>query len=284
MSGPTPTADFPTLLRLLDDDTPEVRHSVAEALSGFDGDVSERLGELGQAPGPSELRLLSRLLHPSRRTRLRREWLVPANGLAGLHEDWDHCESLMRALSDFLHDGVTLRQPLIDALDLLAEESEESFLRHGAAGLLARLFGPGMLRCDPDDDFNPEHLDLAAVATGRASNALGCGLVVLLVARRIDASVSALNLPGAFLLVCDDARGGTLHDPGDHGREVEREDLLRRIRHYPAEIRARCARPATPGELVLRLLEELATSFAVLEENADAALIETLVKSLDRRA
>ncbi len=281
MSGPPPTVDFPTLLRLLDDDTPEVRRSVAAALSCYEGDVSELLGESGFSLELPELELLSQLLRPARRERLRREWLVPAHGIHSLHEDWDHSESMLRALSDFLHDGVTIRQPLGDALDLLAEESEDAYHAGGAGALLRWLLGGGMLRSDPDGDIDPRHLDLAAVAGGHPSNAVGCGMVVLLVARRLGAAISAINLPGSFLLVCDGETGESLHDPSARGREVDREDFIHRIRRYPTEVRLRCGRPASPGELVLRMTEELATAFAILEQEEDAALIERLVESLE---
>lgn len=280
MSGPSSTIDFPTLLRLLDDDTPEVRRSVAAELSKTGGDVSDLLVEVGTNLGRPRLSLLSELLHPARRERLRREWLVPGRGLQSLHEDWDHSESMLRAISDFLHDGVTLRQSLGDAIDLLAEEYATVCDEGGARELVEALFAGNTLRCDNEGEVDPRHLDLAAVASGRPSNAVGCGMVVLLVARRLGAPTSAINLPGSFLLVCDDEHGGTIHDPSARGREVDREDLLQRASTYPPEIRMRGGRPASPGELVLRVLEELATSFAVLEQVEDATLIERLIESL----
>ena len=113
------------LLRLLDDDSPPVRASVENALSAFGGDVSELLGESEVHLGEAELELLSLLLLPSRRERLRREWVVPAGGAAAVQDDWELFEALLRSLSDYLHDGVTMRQPLGDALDLLAEDLEQ---------------------------------------------------------------------------------------------------------------------------------------------------------------
>ncbi|MCH7227533.1 transglutaminase family protein [Haloferula sp. A504] len=279
MPGPSPTADFATLLRLLDDETPEVRQSVATALGSFDGDVSELIGEIEGPLRADHLHLLSDLLRPARRARLRREWIIPGQGLACLHEDWDHSESMLRVISDFLHDGVTLRQPLVDALDLLAEESEPAFLRGGAVGLLQHLLAGGTLRCDSIDELQPAHLDLAAAASGHPSNAVGCGAVTLLVARRLGAAISGINLPATLLLVCEDAQGGTVHDPASHGREIDREDLLHRISRHPDEVRIRCGRPISPGELLLRVVEELALCYSALEQDEDADLFDQLVAS-----
>ena len=114
------------LLRLLDDETPAVRESVQQVLTEFNGDLSEHLPDLGIDLSIHERSLLSRLLHPGRRKRLRKEWLVPSGGWPALGNDWDRVEALMRMLSDYLHDGITLRLPVADALDLLAEEYELS--------------------------------------------------------------------------------------------------------------------------------------------------------------
>jgi hypothetical protein len=63
------------------------------------------------------------MLRPARREILVRDWIAPSGGAMALHEDWESFEALLRTISDFLHDGITLRQPLSDALDLLMEEA-----------------------------------------------------------------------------------------------------------------------------------------------------------------
>lgn len=268
------------MLRLLDDDSPPVRASVEAALAAYGGDVSELLGGLDAGLGEAELELLSLLLQPARRERLRREWVVPAGGAAAVHDDWEQFEALLRTLSDYLHDGVTLRQPLADALDLLAEELEAIAADHGAAGLNRVLFEEGRFTANTDEEDEPENYDLARVLAGHPSNAIGLGLIFLLVARRLDIDVEGINLPRSFLCRYQDEGHVVLTEPHLKGRLVLPEDLAHRIRRYPREVRALAARPASPGELLVRVVEELATSWSVRGETEDAELMEELLTTL----
>lgn len=268
------------LLRLLDDDSPPVRASVESALSAFGGDVSELLGEMELKLDDADLELLSLLLLPARRERLRREWIVPAGGAAAVQDDWEQFEALLRTLSDYLHDGVTLRQPLGDALDLLAEEFETIGDEEGAAGLNRVLFESGRFSANRDEEDDPDNYDLAHVLAGHPSNAIGLGLVFLLVARRLDLDAEGINLPKSFLCRFHDEGHVVMTEPVANGRRISAEDLAHRIRRYPREIRALAARPASPGELLVRVVEELATSWSVRGETEDAELMEELLTTL----
>ncbi len=268
------------LLRLLDDDSPVVRSSIEDALAVFGGDVSELLGGLDAELGEPELELLSLLLLPARRERLRREWIVPAGGAAAVHDDWEQFEALLRTLSDYLHDGVTLRQPLADALDLLAEDLEGVAAEHGAAGLNQALFEDGRFTANIEEEDEPENYDLARVLSGHPSNALGLGLIFLLVARRLDLDVEGINLPRSFLCRYQDEGEIVLTEPHVKGRVVLPEDLAHRIRRYPREVRSLAGRAASPGELLVRVVEELATSWSVRGDTEDAELMEELLATL----
>jgi regulator of sirC expression with transglutaminase-like and TPR domain len=268
------------LLRLLDDDSPPVRASVEAALSAFDGDVSELLVELHADLSEADLELLSLMLLPARRERLRREWVVPASGAGAVQDDWDQLEALLRSLSDYLHDGVTIRQPLCDALDLLAEELEDIAAQDGAAGLNKALFESGRFKANFREEDDPDNYDLAHVLAGNPSNAFGLGLVFLFVAQRLDIDVEGINLPQSFLCRYHDEGQIVLTEPAMKGRAITNEDLAHRIRRYPREVRALAARPATPGELLVRVVEELATSWSVRGETADAELMEELLATL----
>jgi hypothetical protein len=125
-AAPPEPEELDALLRLLDDETPSVREQVAQRLALCGGDISEWLATQPRILSREEKSLLTEMLSPGRREALAREWIAPTGGAAALSEDWDSVESLLRVLSDFLHDGIALRQPLADALDLLAEEAAKA--------------------------------------------------------------------------------------------------------------------------------------------------------------
>jgi regulator of sirC expression with transglutaminase-like and TPR domain len=269
-----------SLLKLLDDDTPAVRIAVREALRDYEGDVSEELASLNVQLSEADQALLSSLLMTDRRERLRREWVVPEAGADAVADDWEHFEALLRQLSDYLHDGVTLRQPLGDALDLLAEEVEPELGMSGEAMLNQLLFSAKKLRPNFIEEDAPENYDLAAALAGRPTNSLGMGLIFLLMANRLQLQVEGLSLPGAFLCRYEDDGQVVITDPLLGGREILAEDLEHRVRKYPRDVRERASRAATPGELLIRVIEELATSWAARGELEDAELMETLLNSL----
>lgn len=250
------------------------------ALADFGGDVSELLGEMEVDLGEPDLELLSILLKPARRERLRREWVVPADGAAAVHDDWEQFEALLRTLSDYLHDGVSLRQPLGDALDLLAEELQPIADHEGPAGMNRALFESGRFSANLHEEDDPDNYDLAHVLAGNPSNAVGLGLVFLLLARRMDLDVDGLTLPRSLLCRFHEDGEVILSEPAVKGRRVQVDDLAHRMRRYPRDVRAIASRPATPGELLVRVVEELATSWSVRGEVEDAELMEELLATL----
>lgn len=274
---PTPE-ELDALLRLLDDETPEVRSRVAERIALCGGDISEWLATQPRPLSAHEKSVLAELLSPPRREALEREWLVPTGGAPALREDWESFEAMLRAISDFLHDGITIRQPLSDALDLLAEEAEESGVV-SANDLRAFLFEGDRLSGNQEDYDDPRNSDLAwSIAEGR-SNPLGLGIVFLLVARRLDLVVEAVNFPGHFLCRIYEDGYPIIIDCFDHGRLHLQSTLLEDPDLGRAQ-RSVLRQTADPGTVLLRLLNNLVAALDVAERADDARLIRKLRATL----
>jgi hypothetical protein len=277
--GPCPDdREIAALLRLLDDDTPEVRAALERRFADLDGDVSERLGMLETAPGDAQMELLSRMLAPGRRRRLIEEWQSPVGGAAAMGEDWDHLECLLRNLSDFLHDGVTLRQPLSDVLDLLADEAEENGVS-SADDLRIFLFEAGTYVANELGAGDPRNLDLAWVADAGRSDALGLSLLYLLIARRLDLEVEGVDYPGHFFCRIHEEGNAYLIDCFDFGRPHLQDVLLQRGDIGRTEKQLLASRVG-PGGLLLRVLAELEKRLGQFGRVEDAALIRRLCGTL----
>jgi len=273
MSGGAPASgELSALLRLIDDETPVVRDRVAARLAMTSGDLSESIADLGWNANKTERAILSELLHPARAETLRREWIVPGS----MGDDWDSLEHLLRLISDFLHDGVSLRQSLPDALDLLAEESEEGGASESEEALCEFLFGGGRFRGNREAYYDPRNSDLGhALATGE-SNPIGLCLVFLFTARRLGLEVSGVPFPGHFLCRYHEDGEPVIVDCFDHGRRHRLSELLDGHPELGLQQKLSLKTVATPGMILNRVLSNLSSAFSGLNREEDVRLISEL--------
>lgn len=273
-AGSTIDWEIGALLRLLDDETPEVRAALERRFGELAGDLSEQLATWECGMDDASLAWLSRMLAPGRRRRLIEEWQSPLGGAAAMGEDWDLFESLLRNLSDFLHDGVTLRQPLSDVLDLLADEAVDRGVS-SADDLRIFLFEEGTYVANESGSGDPRNLDLAWVADSGRSDALGLSLLYLLIARRLDLDVEAVDYPGHFFCRIHEDGQAYLIDCFDFGRPHLQDVLMQSGDIGRTEKQFLSARVG-PGGLLLRVLAELEKRLAQNDREEDAGLIGRL--------
>ncbi len=277
-AAPPAPGELEALLRLLDDETPEVRERVAARLALCGGDISEWLATQPRALSKQEQRLLADMLSPPRREILAREWIAPTGGAAALQEDWESFEALLRILSDFLHDGISLRQPLSDALDLLAEEAADDGVT--TANELRKFLFDGTRLTGNQEEYNdPRNSDLAwSIAEGR-SNPLGLCLIFMLVGRRLNFEIEGVNFPGHFMCRIFEDGYPLIIDCFDRGQLhvqftlLESPDLSRSQRNLLRQ-------SVGPGTILLRLLNNLYQALEQAARDEDARLIKQLQATL----
>lgn len=279
MNAEPPAPDeLSALLRLLDDDTPAVREQVAQRFALCGGDLSEWLATQPRSLSKQEKTLLSEMLGAPRREALARDWIAPSGGAAALQEDWESFEALLRILSDFLHDGISLRQPLSDALDLLAEEAADDGIS-SPNELRSFLFDGTRLAGNQSDYYDPRNSDLAwSIAEGR-SNPLGLCLIFMLVGRRLNFDIEGVNFPGHFMCRIFEDGYPIVIDCFDHGQLhlqstlLESPSLTRSQRNLIRE-------SVDPGSILLRLLNNLHAALEKTDRTEDARLVKDLLATL----
>ena len=267
-------------MSLLDDETPEVRERVAGRIAEVaTGDLSEWLASRAAPLAAADEALLSDMLGPPRRDTLWREWVVPSGGRAALAEDWERMEAMLRVLSDFLHDGVTLRQPLSDALDLLAEDAGNADC--GAEeDLIGFLFADGRFKGNRKAYHDPRNADIAWVLAEGRSNPIGLSLVLLLVARRLDFDVEGVNFPGHFL--CRIHRDGEpwIVDCFDKGKLHRQSELMAGDSELTRQQKRLIEATADPGTILHRLLNNLIVALHRAGRVDDSSLVRELRETL----
>jgi len=270
-----PAVKITSLLTLLDDDTEEVRSGVQDALLRFQGDATDELAAAGLRLKAKEAKLLSQSLHPGRRSVLQQEWAYPAHQLDATDGDWETFEALLRLISDFLHDGVTMRQSLSDELDLLAEAASGKVTT--ASELARHLFGNAVLTGNRLTPFNIQNSDLAWCIQEGESNPLGLSLIYMLVGQRLEIPVYGCNYPGHFLSLIDHGGEATIVDPFHNGRLTSVRELLRDHPEISKDAKRCLHQPCTLAQMLARILANLHFAFAKVNRKKDAELIEELM-------
>lgn len=251
---------------------------MVERIALLGGDLSEWLTGSCLTLGGHERKLLTELLQPARRAALRRDWQAPTGGAAAMRDDWDELEAMLRVLSDFLHDGVSLRQPLPDALDLLAEEAGEAGIA-SARELSVFLFKEGRLTANDGGNDDPRNSDLAwSIAEGR-SNPLGLSVVFILVARRLGMVVEGVNFPGHFLTRLYEDGYPVIVDCHDEGR-LHLQATLLESPDLGREERAQLRGTAATGTILSRLLNNLIAALDAAGRLEDERLVRELRRAL----
>jgi Transglutaminase-like superfamily len=280
MNAPPPDPkEIAALLRLLDDETPEVRSVVTGRLAEVGGDISEILPDMASGLKGAEKRILSDLLMPARRRILREEWLTPSFGSAALGGDWELFESQLRLLSDFLHDGISLRQPLSDALDLLVEEALENGVAC-ANDLRVFLFEQGRLKANRKDYYDPRNSDLAWCIGEGVSNPIGLGVIFMLLGQRLGYEIEGIPFPGHFLCRIQEDGYPLIVDCFDRGRIHSQKVLIDPNNDLNREQRRALQDSAGLGTILLRTLNNLIDAFQRLQRAEDADLIKEMRDSM----
>jgi hypothetical protein len=277
--APPAPEELHALLRLLDDETPAVRERVAERIALCGGDLSEWLAAQPHSLNSRERSLLAEMLSPPRRELLAREWIAPTGGAAALQEDWEAFEALLRSLSDFLHDGISLRQPLSDALDLLAEEAADDGVTT-ANELRAFLFEGDRLTGNQADYQDPRNSDLAWCIAEGHSNPLGLCLIFMLVGRRLHFEIEGVNFPGHFMCRIFEDGFPVIIDCFDSGELHSQSELLENSALNRVQ-RLLLRQTVDPGTILLRLLNNLIEALKQANRDDDAQLVQKLRATLE---
>ncbi len=276
------TSDLPYLIRLLDDDDPSVYPVVSQQLTEFGGDISQDLAALGIEVPNSRKKRLSSILAVGRRKTLEDEWLVPSRGVSSWEDDWESFEHTLRLLSDFLHDGVTLRPSLSDSLDLLADEVRDDLVDPTAEELRDWLFAGGKFTGAKKKADACEYFDLCHVMDVQRGNPTSLACLFMLIGRRLGARVDGCSYPAHFLARIQVDGKTSLVDCFHRGRTFDVESLLQAHPEISAKARAAVLSQGHLGVILHRYVTEIRNSLLAGKCDEDAEFFTQLADTLER--
>ncbi len=262
---------LPYLLRLLDDDSPDVRGAVLDQFAAFGDSLEYHLRGLHL---PEHHRIIQRLLREGRRRRLSAGWA----GLSAIEGDKPRLEAGHDLVSRFLR-ADAMEGTLGEALDALAGEFRSGLYENDALALSEFLFQIKGLAGARDTYYNPRNSDLLHVITKREGLPISLSCVYMLVAHRLGMIVEGCNLPGHFLALALHGGRKFVIDCFNGGIVLLDSDLARLSSSAPVRTTDLTVLECDAGVILARVLRNIGAAFRRSEDEQaaeDAALVEKL--------
>lgn len=274
------SAELVSLIKLLDDPDPTVKTAVEEYFTQFEGDISEEIAGEAISLSHVEKKLLSQYLLPGRRRTLAQNWLIPDRFQHADCNDFETFEFLLSLLSDYLHDGITLRPSLADSIDQLMDEIHLAEVSSDVDQLSRFLFGSGRFMGNRNRYFAKENSDLVWVTHNTLGNPISLVVLYMLIANRFGLTVQGCNYPGHFLAWIPSSEKRYLIDAYNRGRILNPEQIMLDNPSITENARKALNTPCSLRVIMNRMLNNIETSLAKEGLEGEISFIQRLKKSL----
>jgi len=267
-------SQLPWLLRLLDDDSPEVRTAVRDQFASFGDKLEDYLDTLELPRTERERGLIESLVREGRRRRLRDGWEM----LASVHGDKPLLEAGQDLVSRFLRRDRAGRS-LPEELDVLADGFGTGTRDQDPLSLAEYLFRTRGLTGDRETCDDPAGSDLHRVITTGKGLPISLVSIYILVAHRLGLRVEGCNLPGHFLALADHGGRTFVVDCFNDGTVLLDADLARLSAHAPVRTVDLAALKCDAHVILARVLRNLTAALRRKGDEQsleDASLLEKL--------
>jgi len=274
------SSDIVHIIKLLDDPDPSVQVAIEGFLEQFDGNISEHIVGEAISLTKAQRTQLSGYLLPGRKKVLQDNWFVPNRFQLADSRDVDSLEYLLSLLSDFLHDGITLRPSLADSLDQLLDEVHTAGAGDSVSDLVKFLFKSGQFTGNRARYFSKDNSDLVWVLNHSTGNPISLVAILILIAHRLDLEVEGCNYPGHFLAWVPNGDKPYLLDPFNRGRILSPQQIMRDNSGISERAKKALSGPCALRSVVVRTLNNIETSMLKGHFTSDIELMKQLKGSL----
>lgn len=272
-------AQLPHLLKLLDDDAPDVRRELSRAFASFGPALKEELDKLDPPPSEEQRHLLQWLLEENHRAWVLEawpEWVASPEGPEKLEAGYE-------LLSRF-QTRLTYDRRLGFLLDDLAREYADKTPEPDVRTLAEFLFRDyGLRGAKAQEFYNPLNSDLVYVIHEKRGLPISLASVYILVGERLGLTVYGVNFPGHFLARVTSNDRPLIVDCFNGGRFFSEEEIIATHRGPEEALRRLLRSPADASTIIARVLRNLVGSFERGRQPENARFAGELLEKLERQ-
>lgn len=273
----TDPKQIPYLIKLLDDDSEDIRREVTRQLLSFGPLLKEELARLPAEVFRHHAGLLGPVLVDLQRGWLRQKW----QGWFSVSDDKEKLEAALSLLADFQL-GAQLEYPetLSRMLDRLAVEYRLKYLENDSLQLARFLFKDCGLAGEKDEYYHPLNSNLKYVIKQKRGLPISLCCVYMLVGRRLGLTVEGYNFPGHFMASIENRGEAVLVDCFNGGSLIRRDEVTI-LTDSGRELMDTLPRTTDAQTIIRRVLANLIRAYHLQKDSANQQLMAELFRELE---
>ncbi len=274
---------IPHLIKLLDDESLDIRETVVKELEAFGPTLKEELKSMALPLNAIQKGYIHEILEGHKRIWLNHIW---PSWLSLLTEegddvaDYKRLESALSILSEFLS-SPDCHIRLKGLLDELALAYKIRYKENDPIQLAKFLFKEKKLRGDEDDYYNPQNSNLIYVIKEKKGIPISLCAVFMLVGLRLGIRVEGCHFPGHFLARIPFGEKRFFVDCFNGGQIIEKNDLLDTKEDVFDGMENVLNETANVQTIVRRFLANLIRAFQMREDAKNSGLLIKLFRDMD---
>lgn len=208
------------LVKLVDDESLEIRRDVLAELSKYGIGLEQALVDNDILPNESQLKFLTPLFIKLRKNYLKNNW----DTIFTIPDEFLQLEQALDLIIKFQF-GLAYSKKLGDSLDKLANEFRDKFPDGNELDLSNFLFEFKKLHGTDEDYYNPLNSNLIHVLENKSGIPISLALIYILIGHRLGLRIEGCNFPGHFLAKTFQNDEMVLIDCHNGGRLIYEKDL-----------------------------------------------------------
>jgi len=267
---------LPYLLRLLEDESPNVREHVVRELVAFGPELDAEIGAMTETLTFRQRTLLDTVLSAHRNVSSFREaWLR----WTLLEDETAKLETAYELLAQFQY-GWAPPVRLGELLDDLADRFRASGRAATPISLGRYLFIGVKLRGNVDDYYTPLNSNLIHVIQNKLGIPISLASIYMLVGARVGFEITGCNIPGHFLSRIQMAGKELLVDCFNSGRVLSQEEVDNLKLTLAEAQRYLIHAVPTAEEIIVRVLHNLINAYERVEDIDKSLFARALLSDL----
>lgn len=266
------------LLKLLDDDSPEVKSAILKEILAYGPALEYHLSQLGAAVSEEQRTLLKDLLGEHARVSIKSRWRECFKEKSEVAQ----IENALQLIAEF-QNGPNYPYRLKKMLDELTKEFEQHIFQDIDPVKLADfIFKTKHFRgVNGLDYYNPSNSNLVYCLENRCGIPISLSLIFILVGARLGMEIEGCNFPGHFLARFYADEKMILVDGYNSGRFLDEESIFEMNPNLPEVVREVLKERATSCQIIMRVLHNLIKAYEETKQKDNSELMVELLEETE---